>query len=62
MKRSGNISLEKIWEDDDCFEVKIIIESEYVRAWQSCYFGAVSLSELSSFITDYCNGSESFFF
>ena len=57
MKRLGNISLKKIWEDDDFFEVKIIIESEYVRAWQNCYFGAVSLSELSSFIADYCNGS-----
>ncbi len=53
MKRLGNISIEKIWEDDYCFEIRLIIESEYVRAWQNCYFDAVSLSELSSFITDF---------
>lgn len=56
MKKLGNIRIEKIWEDDSCFEIKLSIESEFVSAWQTCYFDAVSFNELSSFINDYCIG------
>ena len=57
MKQLGNISIEKIWEDDLCFEIKISVESQYVSAWQTCYYNSVSLSEFSSFLTRYCEGA-----
>ena len=57
MERLGNISIEKIWEDAFCFEIRLIIESEYVKAWQNCYFDSVSISRLCSFLSDYCSGS-----
>ena len=56
MERLGNITIEKLWVDVYCFEIRLIIESEYVRAWQNCYFDSASIDRLSSFITDYCSG------
>ncbi len=57
MEPFGNIRIEKIWEDELIFEVKLSVESEYVCAWQTCYFDSVSFNKLCSFIMDYCKGT-----
>ena len=38
----GNILIEKTWEDELIFEVRLNVESKYVNAWQTCYFDSVS--------------------
>ena len=57
MKQLGNISIEKIWEDACCFEIKLSVESEYVRAWQTCYYDSFSFGEFCSFLIRYCEGT-----
>ena len=57
MKQFGNICIEKIWEDNYCFEIKLSIESEYISAWQTCYFDSVTFGELCAFLIRYCEGS-----
>ena len=53
----GNILIEKIWEDELIFEVRLRVESKYVNAWQTCYFDSVSLDKLCYFISGYCKGT-----
>ena len=47
----GNILIEKTWEDELIFEVRLSVESKYVNAWQTCYFDSVSLDKLCYFIS-----------
>ena len=38
MDYMDNIIVSKIWEDETIFELQIEVYSQYVKAYQSCYF------------------------
>ena len=54
--RNDNITFEKSWEDEYCFEVKIQVESEYASVWQKCYLSDQLVDDLSGIIADFCTG------
>lgn len=49
----NNIVFEKMWQDDDLFEVKILAQSERVTAFQKCYIQKSDLIEASNRILEY---------
>ena len=57
MSLLGNIRIEKIWEDEHIFQIKLSVNTEYVDVWQICYFDATSFNKLCVFLLDYCKGN-----
>ena len=55
MDYMDNIIVSKIWEDETIFELQIEVYSQYVKAYQSCYFDGELLNKLSTFLTDFCS-------
>lgn len=49
----NNIIFEKVWQDDDLLELKILAESEFVTAYQKCYIQKIDLEEASTKIVKY---------
>lgn len=49
----NNIVFEKVWQDDDLIELKILAESEFVTAYQKCYIQKIDLEEASNKIAKY---------
>lgn len=49
----NNIVFEKVWQDDDLVELKILAESEFVTAYQKCYIQQINLEEVSKKIIKY---------
>lgn len=55
MDYMDNIIISKIWEDETIFELQIEVHSQYVKAYQSCYFDEELLNKLSTILTDFCS-------
>ncbi len=49
----NNIIFEKVWQDDDLIELKILAVSEFVTAYQKCYIQQIDLEEASKKIVKY---------
>ena len=49
----NNIVFEKVWQDDDLIELKILAESEFVTASQKCYIQQSDLEKVSKKIVKY---------
>lgn len=49
----NNIVFEKVWQDDDLIELKILAESEFVTAYQKCYIQQSDLEKVSKKIVKY---------
>lgn len=52
-----NIIMEKIWEDSDLIELKIICNAEYIEAFQSCYIPIQFLEKVHNEINAYIDNS-----
>ncbi|GAB2021879.1 hypothetical protein RyT2_09530 [Pseudolactococcus yaeyamensis] len=53
----SNISFEKIWEDEEMFEIEILVKNEYISAKKTCYLQQDSLIEFSNFTSDFVSNS-----
>lgn len=49
-----NLIISKVWEDETIFELQIEVSSQFVNAYQKCYFDETLLNKLSSFLTEFC--------
>lgn len=48
-----NLIFEKIWQDNDIIEIKILAESKYAKAYQTCYIQEPNLLEIAHDIREY---------
>lgn len=48
-----NIIMKKLWHEENCVELKIYAECEFVKAYQNCYIQDDMLVELAEKLLDY---------
>ena len=52
----SNLIFTKVWQDETLFELEVKVVSEYVTAYQNCYFNDSTINRLSEFLINYCSG------
>lgn len=58
MDKKTNLIFEKVWEDGDVIELKILAISEYVNVFQFCYVEKYFLNEVSTRILEYIKNKD----